>query len=367
MKNKFVNFRRGGLALFYALIANSLVANAAPTFQTDTDQFINIGVASRISYSSLSNTAFIGNDRSDGFTVEEARLYTNGKIHKNVSFEFNFARNAAEDQIEVLDARLGLEFNHYFNLYVGRLLPSASRASAAAPLYSTTFDFPIAEQGSYKFAGRDNGAVIFGNDKSAAFKYYFSATNGRDDFSNQLDHLSYATRLQYNFWDTEPGFYNNSHYDGAKSILSVGGSYRYQKDGTGNALNKGDSKYWNLDARLEKPLANGGVFGAEASYYKYENDNTDDTALPEADGFFVTGSYTFPQTIGFGKIQPRFDYQQFNNDTTGLDRTRYDIGIGYLIEGSSHKRIDAFYFKEKRNNLPDFEGIKVIFHVAHFF
>jgi len=367
VKNKFVNLRRGKLVLFSALITNSLVANAVATFQTHKDQFINIGVASRISYSSISNTVPNENNRADDFTVEEARLYTNGKIHENVSFELNFARNDADDRIEVLDARLGLEFNHYFNLYVGRLLPSASRASAAAPLYSTTFDFPIPEQGSYKFAGRDNGAVIFGNDKSASFKYYFSATNGRDDLSNQLDNLSYATRLQYNFWDKEPGFYNNSHYDGEKSILSVGGSYRHQKDGAGNTFNKGDSKYWNLDARLEKPLANGGVFGAEASYYKYENDDTDDTALPEADGFFLTGSYTFPQIIGFGKIQPRLDYQQFNNDTTGLDLTRYDIGIGYLFDGSSNKRIDAFYFKEKRNNLPDFEGIKVIFHVAHFF
>ncbi|OQW69846.1 MAG: porin [Proteobacteria bacterium ST_bin12] len=366
MNNQFFKQRWSYIAILAALTSVSLNANADATFQRNEDQFVNIGIASRLSFSSIEDAAPNGKDRSNDFEVEEARLYTNGKIHKNVSYEFNFARNASDNKVEILDARLGLEFNNYLNVYVGRFLPPASRASAAAPLYSTTFDFPIAEQGSYQFAGRDNGAVLFGNNESAAFKYYFSATNGRQGLSNQSDNLSYATRLQYNFWDTEPGFYNVSHYDGAKSILSVGGSYRFQKDGTGTALNQGDSTYWNLDARLEKPLANGGVLGAEASYYNYDNDNTGDVALPEAKGFFLTGSYTLPQTFGIGKIQPRFDYQQFNNDTTGLDRTRYDIGLGYLIGGSSHTRIDAFYFKEKRNNLPDFDGVKVIFHVAKF-
>jgi hypothetical protein len=60
-------------------------------------------------------------------------------------------------------------------------------------------------------------------------------------------------------------------------------------------------------------------------------------------------------------------YQEFNNDTTGLDRKRVDIGVGYLIDGDSNKRIDVFYFRETRNTLPDIDGIKAIFHVAHFF
>lgn len=355
------------LSVLIGVLLTSSYAQAEATIQRNENQFINIGVASRISYSSIKDAAPNGKDRSSDFEVEEARLYTNGKLHENVSFEFNFARNTADDKIQLLDGHLGLEFNHYANIWVGRFLPPASRASAAAPLYSTTFDFPIAEQGSYQFAGRDNGAVFFGTDNSNAFKYYVSATNGRQGGSNQSDSLSYATRLQYNFWDTEPGFYNLASYDGAKSILSIGGSYRFQKDGAGTILNKGDSKYWNLDARLEKPLSNGAVLGAEASYYNYDNDNTGDTVLPEAKGFFVNGSYTFAEKVGIGKFQPKVIYQEFNNDTTGLDRKRVDVGVGYLIDGDSNKRIDVFYFRESRNTLPDIDGIKAIFHVAHFF
>jgi hypothetical protein len=357
--------RQISLSIGLALLSNQVFAEA--TLQRNENQFINIGIASRVSFSSIKDAAPNGKDRSNDFEVEEARLYTNGKVHENVTFEFNFARNSADDKIELLDGHLGLEFNNYTHFWVGRFLPPASRASAAAPLYSTTFDFPIAELGSYQFAGRDNGAVFFGTDKSEAFKYYVSATNGRQGGSNQADNLSYATRLQYNFWDTEPGFYNLASYDGKKSILSVGGSYRYQKDGAGTILNKGDSKYWNLDARLEKPLSDGAVLGAEASYYNYNNDNTGDTVLPEAKGFFVNGSYTFAEKVGIGKFQPKIIYQEFNNDTTGLDRKRVDIGVGYLIDGDSNKRIDVFYFRENRNTLPDIDGIKAIFHVAHFF
>lgn len=357
--------RQISLSIGLALLSNQVFAEA--TLQRNENQFINIGIASRVSFSSIKDAAPNGKDRSNDFEVEEARLYTNGKVHENVTFEFNFARNSADDKIELLDGHLGLEFNNYTHFWAGRFLPPASRASAAAPLYSTTFDFPIAELGSYQFAGRDNGAVFFGTDKSEAFKYYVSATNGRQGGSNQADNLSYATRLQYNFWDTEPGFYNLASYDGKKSILSVGGSYRYQKDGAGTILNKGDSKYWNLDARLEKPLSDGAVLGAEASYYNYDNDNTGDTVLPEAKGFFVNGSYTFAEKVGIGKFQPKIIYQEFNNDTTGLDRKRVDIGVGYLIDGDSNKRIDVFYFRENRNTLPDIDGIKAIFHVAHFF
>ncbi|AKR44349.1 porin [Methylophilus sp. TWE2] len=367
MNIETINPRLRQISLYTSLALLSTQAFAEATLQRNENQFINIGIASRISFSSIKDAAPNGKNRSNDFEVEEARLYTNGKVHENVSFEFNFARNSADNRVELLDGHLGLEFNNYAHVWVGRFLPAASRASAAAPMYSTTFDFPIAELGSYQFAGRDNGAVFFGTDKSEAFKYYASATNGRQGGSNQADNLSYATRLQYNFWDTEPGFYNLASYDGKKSILSVGGSYRYQKDGAGTILNKGDSKYWNLDARLEKPLSDGAVLGAEASYYNYDNDNTGDTVLPEAKGFFVNGSYTFAEKVGIGKFQPKVIYQEFNNDTTGLDRKRVDIGVGYLIDGDSNKRIDVFYFRENRNTLPDIDGIKAIFHVAHFF
>jgi hypothetical protein len=368
MRNQFFKYRWSYFAILAGLTGASLNANAEATFQRSENQYINIGIASRISYSSIEDGAPNGKDRSNDFTVEEARLYTNGKVHENIGFEFNFARNQSDNKIDLLDGHLGLEFNNYVNIWLGRFLPPASRASASAPQYPPTFDFPIAEQAPNRFGGRDDGATVWGASADQAFKYQFGAFKGRDGLSNDSDNLSYATRLQYNFWDPEPGFYNLASYDGAKSILSVGGSYRFQADGAGTALNKGDYQYWNLDGRLEKALAGGGVLGAEASYYDYDNDNTLDAFAPQGKGFFVLGSYTLPQTFGIGKIQPKASYQKFDNETSNITTSRYDIGAGYLINGSSNTRIDTFYFKESRNQgLPDVNGVKVIFHVAHFF
>jgi len=368
MKNQVLKYRWSLLAVFGSLIGSSVTANAAATFQRDENQFINVGTAFRASYSSIKDAAPNGKDRSNDFTVEEARLYTNGKVHENVGFELNLARNSADNKVEILDAHVGLELNNYFNVWIGRFLPPASRASASAPAYPPSFDFPIAEQAPNRFGGRDDGATVWGGTKDQALKYQLGAFKGRDALSNQSDNLSYAGRLQYNFWDPEPGFYNLASYDGAKSILSVGSSVRFQKDGAGTAANPGDYRYWNIDGRLEKPLSDGAVLGAEASYYDYDNDHTLDVTAPEGKGYFVLGSYTLPQVIGIGKIQPKFVIQDFDNKTTNVNTHRYDLGASYLINGSSNIRIDTFYFKQTADQgVPDIDGVKVLFHVAHFF
>src|SRR5450830_165953 len=229
MKNAGFRYRWGQAIILGSLMSAGMNAYAAPTFAIDDDHYINIGTAFRASYSSISNAAPNGTDRSNDFNLEEARLYTNGKVNQYVSFELNLARNDSDDKIQLLDGHVGLELNNYFNLWIGRLLPPASRASASAPAYPPTFDFLIAEQAPNQFGGRDDGATLWGGNASQALKYQFGAFKGRNgnDTSNQADNLSYAGRLQYNFWDPEPGFYNLASYDGAKSILSVGGSYRY--------------------------------------------------------------------------------------------------------------------------------------------
>jgi hypothetical protein len=267
-----------------------------------------------------------------------------------------------------MDLYLGYELNDHFNVWLGRMLPPASRASSAAPLYSTTFDFPIAEQAPNLFSGRDNGATLWGTFAEQKLKYMLGGFQGhQSNIASQADNPFVATRLQYNFWDTEPGFYNMASYDGSKSILSIGGSVRYQKDGAATAVKQGDYFYWNMDGRLEKPLANGAGVGAEASYYNYNNDHTLDGSAPAGSGYFILASYMFPKKIGIGYIQPRADYQAFSNASNEINTHRYELGAGYLLDGSNI-RVDLFYFNESRNqNLPDNNGIKLIFHLVHFF
>ncbi len=350
----------------------------AATIEKNEDLFINIGGAFRTSFSSVEDAAPNGDDRSSDITVEEARLYTNGKVHKNVTFELNIARNRFNNadydsnDVEILDASLGIQLSENVNILAGRILPPSSRASAAAPLYSTTFDFPIAESAvvgsNLQFGGRDDGVTLWGTDSSKKFKYQVGAFTGRDGdatSSNQSDNLAYATRVQYNVWDAEPGFYNVASYDGSKSILSFGASYKFQEDGAGTIANAGDYQYWNVDVRLEKPLQSGAVLGFEASYYDYDNDGTQDLTVPEATGYFVTASYTFPQNVGIGRIQPRVVVQNVDNVTADTNVDQYDVGFGYLIDGSNI-RIDTFYFRQSPSTGEEIDGFKIIFHLAKF-
>jgi hypothetical protein len=352
-----------------AACAGMFAAGAAhaATFAKDDDQFINVGTAFRASFTSVQDGAPDGTSRSKDFTLEEARLYLNGKVHRNVSFELNLARNSADNKAEVLDAHVGLELNDFVNVWVGRFLPPGSRASAAAPAYPPTFDFPLAEQAPNQFGGRDDGITLWGAAAGQKLKYQFGAFQGRKDGSNRSDSLSYATRLQYNFWDAEPGFYNLASYDGSKSILSVGASLRYQKDGAGTAALPGDYRYWNLDGRLETGVGGGAVAGAEASYYHYDNESTRDLGAPAGKGWYVLGSYTFGTPVGIGKLQPKVVWQGFDNASSGQDTRRVDVGASYLIGGTSNVRIDTFWFRQTRDGSPDLRGVKVLAHVAHFF
>ena len=342
-------------------------ATQAATFAKDDDQFINVGTAFRTSFTSVEDGAPDGTSRSKDFALEEARLYLNGKVHKNVSFELNLARNGADNKVEVLDAHVGLELNDQVNVWIGRFLPPGSRASAAAPAYPPTFDVPLVEQAPNQFGGRDDGVALWGAAAGQKLKYQLGAFQGRKDGSNRSDSLSYATRLQYNFWDPEPGFYNLASYDGSKSILSVGASLRFQKDGAGTAAQPGAYRYWNVDGRLEKGVGDGAVVGAETSYYHYDNGGTRDPAAPAGKGYYVLGSYTIGTPIGIGKLQPKAVYQRFDNSGGGVDTKRTDIGASYLIGGSSNVRIDTFYFRQTRAGSPDVRGVKLLAHVAHFF
>jgi hypothetical protein len=288
-------------------------------------------------------------------------------VHKNVGFELNVARNAADNSFQLLDGHVGLELSDQVNIWVGRFLPPASRASAAAPAYPPTFDFPLVEQAPNQFGGRDDGVTVWGAVADGALKYQVGAFKGRRGGSNQSDDLSYAARLQYNFWDTEPGFYNLASYDGAKRILSLGASLRRQKNGAGTLARPGDYRYWNVDARLETPLAGGAVLGAELSYHDYDNDGTLDLSAPAGKGYYALASYTLAEPLGIGRLQPKVVYQDFDNRSSGIGTRRYDLGASYLIKGSN-VRIDLFWFKEKHDRaVRDVNGVKAIFHLAQFF
>ena len=203
------------------------------------------------------------------------------------------------------------------------------------------------------FAGRDNGAAVWGQIDGGKFKYQVGAFEGRnsrtnsDTNPNDEDNLLFAGRLTLNLLDPEPGYYTSSTYYGKKDILAIGIAGMYQASGAGGTT-PGDFTGWNADFLFEKKLANGAVASIEAAYYDYDLDDKVDLSLTQGNSYLVMGSYLVPQKFGWGQIQPYVRYQNFNRDQTNAVgnrgvHERFEGGLNYIIDGHN-ARISTLYY-----------------------
>lgn len=356
MKKRF--FCHGALVFIMTLIMIiPAQVQAGGEIRIDKHKWISVGAGLRTSFSSVEDAAPDGDSRSKDFDLENMRLYINGSILKGITFEFNTERVESTgldggDKIRVLDAIAKFKFSEEFNIWAGRFLPPSDRSNLDGPYYLNVFDFPFVQAFPAIFAGRDNGAAIWGQIHQGKFKYQFGVFEGRNSRTttgtnpNDEDNLLYTGRLTYNFWDPESGYYNSSTYYGSKDILAIGIVGMYQAGGAGT-VSRGNFTGWNVDFLLEKNLATG-VATLEAAYYGYDLDGEVDLALTQGDSYFVLGSFLLPQKVGWGKFQPYVRYQNFNRDQTNAAgnrgvRERYEGGLNYIIDGHN-ARISALYY-----------------------
>lgn len=334
-------------ALAALLVVMQSPVHAGGTIKIDDTKWVSIGAGLRASFVSEEDAAPNGTDRSNDFMINSARIYINGQVHKNVQFELNTECDDADgdgcfnggsgDDVRVLDAVAKFEFSELFNLWMGRFLPPSDRSNLSGPYYLNAWNFPIAQAYPAIFAGRDDGAAAWGQVNGGQFKYQAGFFQGTDGGPNQEDNLLFAGRAVLNLWDPEPGYYNSSTYYGAKEILAVGLTYQTQSDAVGTVAAPGDFNGWSLDGLMETTLAGGGVATLETTYYSYDYDNVQ----PDADGYFILGSYLFPSKIGIGQLQPMLRYENLDVDGVG-DTDVYDIGLHYVIDGHN-ARISFIY------------------------
>ncbi len=349
-----------GLSVFLAILFPSLtmspsVVHAGGTIKIDDTHSISIGVGLRTSFDMIKDGAPDGTSRSKDFKLDDARLYVSGQLHELITFEFNTETQqtgptTATESIRVLDAVVKFGFNDYINVWMGRFLPPSDRSNLSGPFYLNAWNFPFVQQYPQIFAGRDDGAAIWGMVGKGMFKYQFGAFQGEGAVPggpNQKDDLLYAGRLTLNLWDPEPGYYNSSTYYGAMNVLALGLVAMTQKDAVGTPADPGTFTGWSADLLVERNLGSIGVPTLEGAYYHYDNDHK----VPQGKGFFVLVSYLLPMKIGTpsfqGQLQPMVRYEKFENNglTTG-NNDQIDVGLSYIINGHN-ARITANYFKDK--------------------
>ncbi len=364
---------RGALCSAVALGALSCAidqAEAGATVSFGDDESISVGLGLRSSFTSTEHGAADGS-RSADFSLDSVRLYVNASLNKWIKGTFNTER-ASDGSIQLLDGYARFEVMDEFNVWVGRMLPPSDRSNLDGPYYLSSWLYPgVVSQYPAKFAGRDDGATVWGKLFDKKIVYSFGAFEGHNRIagaSNQGDNLLYAGRVAVNFWDPEddPAYYTSSTYYGTADILTLAAVLQYEADGVGSAIKKGDYTGFNIDGLFEKKILDGGAVTLEGAYYHYDTGGVLDVAptfdgagstanvggIAQGDGYLVSGAFLVPTKVGWGKFQPFARYQQFDADITDIKSKQYDFGSNYVIDGHN-ARFSATYAIDQSTGVKD--------------
>lgn len=337
-----------GFAMTLPVVSQAL---AAEKWEFGPDAWLSVGAGLRASYNSSDAP---GPDKD--FTLDSARIYVNGQATKTIGFTFNTEidkdNNGDIDRLRMLDAIVRLEFSDIFNIYGGRMLPPSDRANLDGPYYLGTWDYPFVSAYPAIFAGRDNGATVWGYGVDKRLYYAAGVFAGCTDEHSAChsaatgDSPLIAGRLNYNFWDRESGYYTSSDYYGEKEVLAIGLVAQFQSDVTGTIPGAaGDFAAFNIDALMQKRVFGGDVLTLEGAYYHYDTDDQLTPGITQGESYFILASYLFNHKVGIGKFQPVVRYQNFDKDFAP-DAEEWSAGTNYVIKGHD-ARLSAIYSEYK--------------------
>jgi len=373
---------KNSLLVSAVLAASSLAATnaqAAGTITFGEDKYVSVGFGFISSYSSVEDAAPNGNDRSNDFSLNSARLYLSGSFNKYIKGMLNTERSGGgEGNIEVIDANVQFQLTPEIAIWAGRFLSPSDRANMAGPYYSSGGGGGYWANISSRYGwnggviGRDEGVAFVGSfleDKLAvsfgAFEgdniFRFSGVGAQKESSAAAaalgadDKLMYAGRVQLALWDSEPGYYGTGNYFGAKDILTVGIAGRQKSDGAISTTAVGDYSSYSVDFLMEKKNVGPGTLSLEAAYYDYDTDKV--FLAEEGDAYYVGAGYLFDTPVGWGKFMPFARHQQFDADNN-IKTKRTDVGVNYVI-APYNALISAEYQKTDITGAKDTDAILV--------
>jgi len=332
------------VAVASAATVTPVVSQAAGTITFGEDQYVSIGFGMRASYSNFEDAANDGGNSND-FDLNSARLYVAGSLNQYIKGIFNTEKSGSDDTFQVIDSAGIFQLTPDIAIWAGRFLSPSSRANMAGPYYTSGDGYwqNIAARYGWNggYIGRDDGIALVATAMDQRLAYSFGAFEGDRIFNfsglpdisttnpDQKDDLMYASRIQYSFWDKEPGYYGTGNYLGKKDIFTIAVAGRYKGDGAASTTEVGDYSQWLVDLLIEKKFGVGAV-SFEAAYYDYD---TDDVFTSEqGDAYALGAGFIFNKKIGWGQLMPIVHYQSFDADN-GITTKRTDFGVNYIIDG----------------------------------
>lgn len=344
-------------AITAAGLCTAMGAQAGGTINFGEDKSVGFGLEMRESYTSTQNGSPSGTSRSSVFNLDSISLKVSSSMSKSIKSYFSTDIDATGN-LKMKDAYAEFDIMPEFNILAGRVLPPTDRANLDGPYYALGWAYPgvVSQYPGIAF-GRDNGVLAWGKLSDNKVVYSVGAFQGRNHVgattSNQDSSLLYAGRVAFNFWAPEPAplYYTGSTYYGSADILTVALVAQTQKDGVGNNVTKDDYKAGNIDVLMEKKLESG-VVTLEGAFYKYSFSPAAAAAditggVTPGNATLLGGGFLFPTKVGAGQFQPYFRYQKFDADGTGVQTKQSDLGLNYIINGSSAK-VSGTYTKSDK-------------------
>jgi hypothetical protein len=284
-----------------------------------------------------------GGTSTSEFLLNSVRLYVNGSATSKIKFMFNTEYDGSSNHVTVLDAVAQVGLSDKVNFWVGRMLPPSDRANLYGPYYAHHWAvYQDGVQDGYPFVatGRDNGALYFGHFAGNKLRLEAGAFDGPSATGN--NDLIGAGRVQYDFWDPEPGHYMNGTFYGDKNILAVGLAAQTQ---SGNHATSGDFL-------LERKLGAGGALSLEAELARYDKLGGYDSRYGLDQGGYVLASYLFPPMTGMTgrfEVLGKFAKATFSHGLTtadaDYDQKTTEFNFNYVIK-QFNARAMVFYLQK---------------------
>jgi hypothetical protein len=317
------------------MLSGSLMA------QDTTSIPVSVHIAARTSFA---HTDFKTAASTDRFNLDSARLFIGGNATKEIKLQLNTEFTGADNKIQIMDAIGQITISPKVNFWVGRFLPPSDRANLYGPYFSNQWGvFSDGIQDGYPFIyqGRANGAAYWGNfDK---FSFSFGGFDGPSLTGDNT--VLAASRVQYDFWEAETGYYVDGTSYGKKNILAIGLA--------GQAQGRRRSAA-SFDFLMERKIAGGGAVTIESEFARYNLLGGYDPRYGTDQGGYILGAYLFPKVSGPGRFQVLGKYSKANfTDGFGTTNPSYhqkttELNLNYLIKDFD-ARVMVFYQDSRFN------------------
>lgn len=390
--------RRKG-ALFIGLLLGVFLALPTPSWagvklKIDEDSSIELGFRMQTQFiSSTNSNADSAENHEEKFNIRRASIRLGGNVTKWVKFFLQIGNNDEPgtdnevNDVNVIDAYINLYIHDLTQIIMGELMVPSSRqhltsSAALMPIdhpgitgYNLTwglnggavFNTAAFEDGDLDLEGdvnvRDLGATFFGsfslNDMVHA-KYYVGAYNGIHFMNEDDDKERVAARVQINFLDPEPTYYNLSTYLGQKKTIGIGASVDHQQRIARDLIDDDNVNYtfYSFDAFADIPVGPGSAT-IEAGYSNLDLDNS--TALRDSangppknaketqgQGFYVQSGYF----INNLNLQPWALYESWYSDASDDlgSWSAWRVGLTYFIKGhNANIKVGFEQFRSDQN------------------